>query len=153
MDLDPAFLTAVETRDPGGCMGLAVVGDISRTWFADRDLLIDLLEFLWPEDEEMFVSIHGDFGFGLMVEEAVLGMGMKLRSLSQDDGVTREERFGYRAVHAYDLYAETIGLVVMTRRKQPKDVWEVDPHVLDSAVQHGLPVFALNEEGIMWPWP
>jgi len=150
--IDSPFTEIIDNRAPGQALGLAVVGDISRTWYADRDMLAELLNWLWGLDEQLFVSIHGAHGFDTRVTDTVTGMGVRLYHHAGYEGVPWEGRFEYKAVDALDVLSDAVCLIVMTRRKQ-EDVWEVDPKTVDAAVAHGLPVFALSEEGTLCPWP
>lgn len=151
--IDSPFTEIIDNRTPGQALGLAIVGDISRTWFADRDMLAELLDWLWELDEQLFVAIHGAHGFDLMVEEAVTGMGLRVYHHAKYEGVPWGERFAYKAVDALDVFSEAVCLIVMTRRQQEKGVWEIDPKTVDAAIAHGLPVYALSEEGVLQPWP
>ena len=154
MDLDPSFIGMVEDRHEGGdALGVALVGDLSRTRRHDKRTLFDLFEFLQTIDVGFFVRTHGAFGFDLMVEELCRDMGVKLYADSAAHGATRKECFGWRTDDPYMLVVDTLAVMVMTRWGKPKEVFEIDPIVIDYAVQNEHPVFAYNEEGILWPWP
>ncbi len=139
MDIDPEFFDSA--------IHVVVVGDISRTWYVDRRMFAELLDEPQPA-----IITHGSFGFDLMVYETAKLMDLPVRNHAVEAGVSWEERFAYRAP-VRELLDGATSVVVLTRRSLPKEVWEVDPEVVETAVEWGVPIYALNEEGILWSWP
>lgn len=146
-DLCEEFLDLLENRPVDRYPSAGVVGDISRTWYDDRDLLIDLFELIQEHDSEFHIALHGAHGFDTSARDAAVCAGVEAISYGND--APWEERFGYKTNR--ELTAAAWMLIVLPRRKQKGALFErcydVDPAVFESALELGVPIFALMEDG------
>jgi len=130
-------------------MAITIVGDLSRTWYSDRDLLLEVLVQSWEEDPDLRVVVHGAAGFDVFVIQWVEGMGVPVISFGPKK---LEDRFHWKAPPGQVLENCEL-LLVLPRRGKKKDVWEVDPVTIEAALALDIPVLAMDEEGRMKSWP
>jgi hypothetical protein len=143
------FYEVAAAGPASGSPAVTVVGHISRTRFSDRDLLVEALEVLWDAQPGLFVTVHGAHGFDTMVLGSISAMGVPVLSAAPEDW---KARFGWRT-RSVELLRDSWALLVLTRLKKKQEVWEVDPGVVEAAVNLDVPVFSLDEEGVMRTWP
>lgn len=148
-DLDNEFLDMLEGKPSDAFPSAGVVGDISRTWFMDKELMVDLFELCQKHDPEFHITQHGAHGFDRAARDAALCVGAGVLSFGQKEAEWWG-RFDYKTDPKH-LTAAAWFLLVLPRRKTKGPLFErcydVDPVVFETALGLGLPIFALGVNG------
>ncbi len=130
--------------DPWEVPSVAVAGSMSRTHFADHDVVHAVLEIL--RDTRLFRPVHaGKFPFDMYVEEICACMGLMDVMIGPEE---REARLG-----DYERPVEILDgaclLVVFPREKESKThkPGQELERIINHATNFGVPILSVTREG------
>lgn len=148
-DFDDTFLDLLENKPDDVLPSVGVVGDISRTWYVDKELMIDFFELCQKHNPEFHITQHGAHGFDLYSRDAAICTGVDVLSYGRHEADWKG-RFDYK-MDPKHLTAAAWFLLILPRRKAEGPLFErcydVDPVVFETALGLDLPIYALSVDG------
>ena len=127
---------------------VAFIGDMSRTWYQDHHMLMEVMGILRDANDRVVIVNGGQYPFDDYVEKMSVRMG--LETFTYNDGVDSMERLAA----VYDRPLAMLGgleaLIVFHRLSKPWG-WGLG-RVVPEAIERGIPIAVVDREGRSYAW-
>lgn len=126
---------------------VAFVGDLSRTWYTDHYMLMEVMGILRDANPEVVIVNGGQYPFDHLVDRMAVRMGMDVFTYNEE--VESMQRLAAVYDRPMEMLDGLTALIVLPREKEP---WRGLGETVPAAIKQGIPVTAVNREGKSYRW-
>ena len=126
---------------------VAFIGDLSRTWYQDHHMLMEVMGILRDAHSQVVIINGGQYPFDNYVEQMSVLMG--LETFTYNEGVDSMQRLAAVYDRPLAMLGGLAALIVFHREKEP---WKGLGQVVPEAIERGIPVVAVDRKGKSKSW-